>query len=240
MAGDSMKGAKLLVVEDDNTLREVICYNLRNEGYEVLEAVDGAAAVEQYRSGNPSLVILDLMLPVMNGLEVCRIIQSEKRTPVIMVTAKAGEVDKVVGLELGADDYVTKPFSMRELLARIQAVLRRTVNNEKQDDKAVKASKETLQAGDIRVDVSRHIVTRNNQPVDLNPKEYELLTFLMGHVGQVIGREQLLKAVWGYDYFGSARTVDVHMRWLRQKLEADPDKPVHLLTVRGYGYKFEA
>jgi two-component system OmpR family response regulator len=234
-----MKGETLLVVEDDSTLRQVLCYNLRKEGYEVLEAVDGAAAIEMYRASNPSLVILDIMLPVMSGLEVCRIIQSEKRTPVIMVTAKSEEVDKVVGLELGADDYLTKPFSMRELLARIQAVLRRTGPAEKEERKSEKPAKQYLQGGDILVDLSRHIVKRGDEVIELNPKEYELLIFLMGHMGQVIGREQILKTVWGYDFFGSARTVDVHMRWLRLKLEVDPEKPLHLVTVRGYGYKFE-
>jgi two-component system, OmpR family, response regulator len=234
-----MKGVTLLVVEDDNTLREVLCYNLRKEGYEVLEAVDGAGAVEMYRAANPALVILDIMLPVMSGLEVCRIIQGEKRTPVIMVTAKSEEVDKVVGLELGADDYLTKPFSMRELLARVQAVLRRTGTTSMENRKTDKPVEQHLQGGDITIDLSKHIVKRGDDLVELNPKEYELLSFLMGHMGQVIGREQVLKTVWGYDYFGSARTVDVHMRWLRLKLEADPEKPSHLVTVRGYGYKFE-
>jgi two-component system, OmpR family, response regulator len=234
-----MRGTTILVVEDDDTLREVLCYNLRKEGYDVLEAADGALAVEAYRTHSPSLVILDLMLPSMNGLEVCRIMQTEKRTPVIMVTAKSDEVDKVVGLELGADDYVTKPFSMRELLARIQAVLRRTGKPVVKDEEKVNAPGQYLVGGDIKVDVSRHNVTRGNDMIELNPKEYELLSFLMAHAGKVIGREQLLKAVWGYDYFGSERTVDVHMRWLRQKLEADPEKPRHLVTVRGYGYKFE-
>ena len=234
-----MKGITILVVEDDSTLREVLCYNLRKEGYEVLEAADGAKAVEAFHTEHPSLVILDLMLPVMSGLEVCRIIQGQKRTPVIMLTAKAEEVDKVVGLELGADDYITKPFSMRELLARVQAVLRRVAPTAGQAEKQETGAGRILKGGEIAIDLSRHIVTLRGDPVELNPKEYELLSFLMSHAGQVMDREQLLKSVWGYDYFGSARTVDVHMRWLRQKLEADPDKPRHLVTVRGYGYKFE-
>ncbi|MGD0856658.1 MAG: response regulator transcription factor [Dehalococcoidia bacterium] len=234
-----MKGTTLLVVEDDNTLREVLSYNLRKEGYNVLEAADGGKAIELFRTGGPSLVILDLMLPVMSGLEVCRIIQSERRTPIIMLTAKAEEVDRVVGLEMGADDYVTKPFSMRELLARVKAVLRRAVTETKEHVKEGKETERYLQGGDIRIDLSRHSVLRGQETVELNPKEFELLSFLMSNTGQVIGREQVLRKVWGYDYIGNARTVDVHMRWLRQKLEAEPDKPVHLMTVRGYGYKFE-
>ena len=237
-----MKEITLLVVEDDNTLREVLSYNLRKEGYSVLEAADGGKAIELFRTGNPALVILDLMLPVMSGLEVCRIIQSERQTPIIMLTAKAEEVDRVVGLELGADDYVTKPFSMRELLARVKAVLRRaaTETERKENNKAEKEAAQYLEGGEIKVDLTRHSVSCGQKVVDLNPKEFELLSFLMSNAGQVISREQVLRKVWGYDYIGNARTVDVHMRWLRQKLEVIPEKPVHLVTVRGYGYKFEA
>ena len=234
-----MKEITLLVVEDDNTLREVLSYNLRKEGYNVLEASDGGKAIELVRTGNPALVILDLMLPVMSGLEVCRVIQSERQTPIIMLTAKTEEVDRVVGLEMGADDYVTKPFSMRELLARVKAVLRRAGAEIKENMKAEKVLAECLQGGDIRINLTRHSVLRGQEVVELNPKEFELLSFLMNNIGQVISREQVLRKVWGYDYIGNARTVDVHMRWLRQKLEADPEKPVHLMTVRGYGYKFE-
>ena len=235
-----MKETTILVVEDDNTLREVLSYNLRKEGYNVLEAADGGKALELYRGADPSLIILDLMLPVMSGLEVCRIVQSEKSVPVIMLTAKAEDVDKVVGLELGADDYVTKPFNMRELLARIKAVLRRSGSGAKKTGGAEQEMVRFLDGGDIRVDLSKHAVLRGQEQVELNPKEFELLAFLMSNIGQVISREQVLRKVWGYDYIGSARTVDVHMRWLRQKLEADPEKPVHLITVRGYGYKYEA
>ena len=236
-----MKEITLLVVEDDNTLLEVLSYNLRKEGYNVLEAADGGRAIELFRTGNPALVILDLMLPVMSGLEVCRIIQSERHTPIIMLTAKTEEIDRVVGLELGADDYVTKPFSMRELLARVKAVLRRaaTETERKENVKAEKEVAQSLQYGDIRIDLTGHSVLCGQKVVGLNPKEFELLSFLMSNAGQVISREQVLRKVWGYDYIGNDRTVDVHMRWLRQKLEADPEKPVHLVTVRGYGYKFE-
>jgi two-component system, OmpR family, response regulator len=234
-----MKEITLLVVEDDNTLREVLSYNLRKEGYNILEAADGAKALELFRSADPSLIVLDLMLPVMSGLEVCRIIQSERRTPVIMLTAKTEEVDRVVGLEMGADDYVTKPFSMRELLARVKAVLRRAGSETKENMDAEKKPARYLQGGDIKIDLVRHSVLRGKKIVELNPKEFELLGFLMRNTGQVISREQVLREIWGYDYIGNARTVDVHMRWLRRKLEADAEKPVHLMTVRGYGYKFE-
>ena len=234
-----IKEITILLVEDDNTLREVLSYDLQKEGYIVLEAADGAKALQLYRSANPSLILLDLVLPVMSGLEVCRIIQSEKRVPVIMLTAKAEDVDKVVGLELGADDYVTKPFSMRELAARIKAVLRRTGAGANEARKAEAGGGQYLEGGDIRVDLSRHSVTCRNELVELNPKEFELLVLLMSNMGQVINREQILTKVWRYGYTGNDRTVDVHMRWLRQKLEADPDKPVHLITVRRYGYKYQ-
>ena len=227
----------ILVVEDDNTLREVLAYNLRKEGYRVLEAADGAKALEIYRSSPVTLVILDIMLPLLNGLEVCRIIHSENKVPVIMLTAKSEEIDKVVGLELGADDYVTKPFSMRELLARIKALLRRV---EAEGEKTSRQVGRFLEGGAIKIDLLKHTLLHNNEPVELNPKEFELLVFLMRNIGQVISREQLLSKIWGYDYIGNARTVDVHIRWLRQKIEDDAEKPVHLITVRGYGYKFEA
>lgn len=235
-----MKEITLLVVEDDGTLRDILCLNLRKEGYRVLEAADGGAALEQCRKGNPDLIILDLMLPVMNGLEVCRVIRGEKSIPIIMLTAKTEVVDKVVGLEIGADDYITKPFSMRELLARIKAVMRRVEPSAIEGDKtAEKSAGKHLKYGNISMDLTKHVVMRGDEIIELNPKEFELLAFLMNNAGQVISREQVLRKVWGYDYIGNARTVDVHMRWLRQKLEADAENPRHLLTVRGYGYKFE-
>jgi DNA-binding response OmpR family regulator len=234
-----MQEKSILIVEDDNTLREVLGYNLRQEGYRVLEARDGGKALEMYRKERPSLMILDLMLPVLSGLEVCRIVNSEGKVPIIMLTAKASEVDKVVGLEVGADDYVTKPFSMRELLARVKAVLRRDKVDELVKGTPGKGQKQ-LEAGGLRVDLAKHRVFRDDELVELNPKEFELLVYLMSNKGQVIGREQILRQVWGYEYIGNARTVDVHMRWLRQKIEKDAEKPEHLVTVRGYGYKFES
>jgi two-component system, OmpR family, response regulator len=234
-----MSEIKILVVEDDNTLRETLQYNLEKEGYTVSLARDGGEALNQARAGKPDLMLLDLMLPVMDGLEVCRVLRSEMQLPVIMLTAKTEEVDKVVGLELGADDYVTKPFSMRELHARIKAVLRR-VGEKKLSEATVEAGGEIIKAGNFEVDTSRHSVYKGGNPVELNPKEFELLAYLMANKGQVMSREQILHKVWGYEYIGNDRTVDVHMRWLRQKLEADAENPQHLMTVRGYGYKFQA
>jgi len=230
-------GTSILVVEDDDTLRELLRYNLGKEGYSVVTAVDGAEAVEKYRSSKPQLIILDIMLPRMSGTEVCRIVRGESQVPIIMLTAKAEEVDRVVGFELGADDYVTKPFSMRELLSRIKALLRRS-EAVKDAGTAAAGSGGFLEAGDITVDLKKHEVSRSGTKVELNPKEFELLVLLLSNRGQVISREQILRKVWGYDFIGNDRTVDVHMRWMRRKLETDPDNPQYLLTVRGYGYKF--
>jgi DNA-binding response OmpR family regulator len=233
-----MTESKILVVEDDSTLRETLQYNLEKEGYVVLLAKDGGEALDQARSGRPDLMLLDLMLPVMSGLEVCRVLRSEMQLPVIMLTAKTEEVDKVVGLEMGADDYVTKPFSMRELQARIKAVLRRSGEN-KQAEAALETGGEKIRAANMEIDTVRHSVSCNGNPVELNPKEFELLAYLMANKGQVMSREQILRKVWGYEYIGNDRTVDVHMRWLRQKLEKDAENPQYLITVRGYGYKFQ-
>jgi two-component system OmpR family response regulator len=228
--------SSILVVEDDDTLRELLQYNLKKEGYTVLTAVNGAEALEKYRSDKPVLIILDIMLPVMSGTEVCRIVRGESQVPIIMLTAKTEEVDRVVGFELGADDYVTKPFSMRELLSRIKAVLRRS--EAVRDEGTATAAGGFLEAGDIKIDLKKHEVVRSGTGVELNPKEFELLVFLLSNRGQVFSREQILRNVWGYDFIGNDRTVDVHMRWMRRKLETDPDNPQYLLTVRGYGYKF--
>jgi len=227
----------VLVVEDDDTLRELLKYNLKKEGYAVLTAGDGGEALEVYRSKKPQLVILDIMLPVMSGTEICRIIRAESQTPIIMLTAKSEEVDRVVGLELGADDYVTKPFSMRELLARIKAVLRRS-EGAKGAGVPPAGKNKFLEAADIAVDLNKHEVRKGGNRVELNPKEFELLVLLLSNRGQVFSREQILRKVWGYDYIGNDRTVDVHIRWMRRKLETDPDNPRYLVTVRGYGYKF--
>jgi DNA-binding response OmpR family regulator len=220
----------VLVVDDEPTLVATLKYNLEREGYRVVSAGDGERAISLARSERPDLMILDLMLPAVDGLEVCRILRREMTLPILMLTARVGEVDKVVGLEIGADDYVTKPFSTRELLARIRALLRRTTTP---------ADEEMLVAGDLRIDMKRREVSRNEKPVELKPKEMELLIYFMRNKGRAFTREQLLREVWGYDFYGDSRTVDVHVSWLRQKIEAVPGKPVRILTVRGVGYRFE-
>ncbi|MDP3879602.1 MAG: response regulator transcription factor [Dehalococcoidales bacterium] len=226
---------KILIVEDDRNLLATLKYNLLKESYEVITAVDGAQAIEIARSERPELIVLDVMLPELSGFEVCRILRKEMTVPILMLTAKTEEVDKIVGLEIGADDYMTKPFSMRELLARVRAMLRRADMS-----KPKPASEpESLKIGDLEIDVGRHRAFCGGMQLDLTPKEYDLLVFLARNKGFVFSREQLLEKVWGYDYAGDTRTVDVHIRWLRQKIETDPAHPRNLLTVRGAGYKLE-
>jgi DNA-binding response OmpR family regulator len=220
----------VLVVDDEPTLVATLKYNLEREGYRVLSASDGEKAIALARSERPDLMILDLMLPAVDGLEVTRILRREMSLPILMLTARVGEVDKVVGLEIGADDYVTKPFSTRELLARVRALLRRT---------GAPSDEESLVSGDLRIDLKRREVSRSGKTIDLKPKEMELLTYFMRNKGRAFTREQLLREVWGYDFMGDSRTVDVHISWLRQKIEEQPGKPVRLITVRGVGYRFE-
>ncbi|HLF72160.1 MAG TPA: response regulator transcription factor [Dehalococcoidia bacterium] len=220
----------VLVVDDEPTLVATLRYNLEREGYRVVTASDGEKALAVARAERPDLLVLDLMLPVIDGLEVCRILRREMSTPIIMLTARAEEVDKVVGLEIGADDYLTKPFGTRELLARIRALLRRTTSP---------SDEETVTSGDLRLDLKRREVTRKEQPLELKPKEMELLIFFLRNRGRAFTREQLLREVWGYDFYGDSRTVDVHVSWLRQKIEDVPSKPVRLITIRGVGYRFE-
>lgn len=233
-----MADSKVLIVEDDRTLLDVLKYNLTKEGYAVASATDGVQALNVARSEKPDLIILDIMLPKLDGFEVCRILRREMTTPILMLTAKAGETDKVVGLELGADDYMTKPFSMREFLARVKATLRRA-----EMTIAAGSVKETIpsliKVGELEIDFARHKVSRANSVIELSPKEFELLAFLAKNREQVFSRDQLLEKIWGYNYTSDTRTVDVHMRWLRQKIETDPTNPRYLLTVRGVGYKFE-
>jgi two-component system OmpR family response regulator len=226
---------KILVVEDDKNLLETLKYNLTKEGYNVMTAVDGVNALNIANEKNPDLVILDLMLPGMNGLEVCRILRKKMTVPILMLTAKSEEIDKVVGLEIGADDFMTKPFSMRELQARIRAMLRRFIWATSEIAGEVKV----IKTGEIEVNTARHQAFLKGEELILTPKEFELLAFLMINKGLVFSREKLLEKVWGYDYAGDTRTVDVHIRWLRQKLENDPAKPKFLVTVRGTGYKLE-
>jgi DNA-binding response OmpR family regulator len=220
----------ILVVDDETTLRETLVEALEMEGYRAIPAADGREALVRFRADNPDLVLLDLMLPELSGVEVCRILRAESAVPIIMLTAKDGEVDKVVGLELGADDYVTKPFSLRELTARIRAILRRSEQAAGPDAPA------TVPVGRVLVDLAGHRILRDGAAVPLKPKAFELLAFLLGHQGQVFTRDQLLERVWGYDYAGETRTVDVHVHWLRAEIEEDPAVPVLLQTVRGVGY----
>jgi DNA-binding response OmpR family regulator len=222
---------RVLLVDDEPTLLATVRYNLERDGYEVATAADGETAIEEARARPPDLVILDLMLPRMSGLEVCRVLRQEGATPILMLTAKSDEVDKVVGLELGADDYVTKPFSMRELLARVRALLRRA--------ETPAPSGDTLTSRDLRVDLVRRQAYRGGDPLALKPKEFDLLVYFLRNRGRAFTREQLLNGVWGYDFVGDSRTVDVHVSWLRHKIEATPAKPTRLVTVRGTGYRFE-
>jgi len=226
---------KILIVEDDANLQETIKYNLRKEGYDIVTASDGEQALAAARREKPDLLVLDVMLPKLNGFEVCRTLRKEMTVPILMLTAKADETDKIVGLEIGADDYMTKPFSMRELLARVRAILRRA----KMADTPPAGSAGIIKAGQLEVDVARHTVSLSGKVIELTPKEFDLLAFLAGNKGLVFSREQLLENVWGYDYAGDTRTVDVHIRWLRQKIERDAGHPRYLVTVRGTGYKLE-
>ncbi len=230
-----MSKNKILIVEDDANLMATLRYNLQKDGYNVATAIDGAEAIEIARKVKPDLILLDIMLPTMNGFEVCRILRKEMTVPILMLTAKAEETDKVVGLEIGADDYMTKPFSMRELLARVRAMLRRA----RMFETVPTAEGSLLKIEDLEIDPARHIASLNETALDLTPKEFALLLFLARNKGFVFNREQLLEKVWGYDYAGDTRTVDVHIRWLRQKIEANPQKPRYLITVRGTGYKLE-
>ena len=224
--------SRILVVEDEESFSDPLSYLLRREGYEVSVADDGPAALEEFERNGADLVLLDLMLPGLPGTEVCRRLRSRSNVPVIMLTAKDGEIDKVVGLELGADDYVTKPYSSRELVARVRAVLRRGTEPEQ-------SSVATVEAGPVRMDIERHVVTVDGQPVAMPLKEFELLELLLRNAGRVLTRMQLIDRVWGSDYVGDTKTLDVHVKRLRGKIEPDPASPRHLVTVRGLGYKFE-
>jgi DNA-binding response OmpR family regulator len=224
--------AKILVVDDEPTLVATLKYNLEREKYEVVTATEGGSAIEIARSSRPDLVLLDLMLPGMDGIEVCRVLRKDTDVPILMLTAKGTEIDKVVGLEVGADDYLTKPFGMRELIARVKALLRRSTTTDRRDG-------DVFTSGDLQADMGRRQAYKNGQPLTMKPKELELLAFLLRNKGRAFTREQLLSQIWGYDFAGDSRTVDVHVRWLRQKIEEEPDKPGRLVTVRGTGYRFE-
>jgi two-component system, OmpR family, response regulator RegX3 len=225
-------GARILVVEDEASLADTIRYNLEREGYRVSVAADGRRALARFEAEPPALVILDLMLPELSGLDVCRQIRQRSQVPIVMVTAKDSEADKVTGLELGADDYVTKPFSIRELVSRVRAHLRRAEMHQGGTDD------EVLAAGPVEMDVARHEVRVGGELVDFTPKEFDLLETLLRRRGRLLTREFLISEIWGADYFGDTKTLDVHVKRLRQKVEEDPHRPAHLMTVRGLGYRF--
>ncbi|HUQ78984.1 MAG TPA: response regulator transcription factor [Patescibacteria group bacterium] len=224
----------ILVVEDDATLRETLVEALEGEGFRVVSAGDGRSALARFRADQPDLVLLDLMLPELSGIEVCRIIRAESGVPIVMLTARDSELDKVVGLELGADDYVTKPFSLRELSARIRGLFRRSEQIALPDG----GLPPVVDLGRVQVDLAGHRLLRDGEPVPIKPKAFELLAFLLRHPGQAFTRDQLLEHVWGYDYAGETRTVDVHVHWLRSTLEEDAAAPRFIHTVRGVGYVF--
>jgi len=226
--------SRVLVVEDEESLLFTLAHSLKREGYTVITANRGDDGLKVAREQHPDLILLDVMLPGLDGIQVCRLLRRDSDVPIIMLTALGGEGDRVAGLDTGADDYMPKPFGMRELMARVRALLRRSGPRAAPD-----TGPSLLVSGDIQVDRERHEVTYRGAILRLKPKEFELLLFFLQHPGRVFSREQILDEVWGYDFFGGPRTVDVHIRWLRQKIEADPANPARLKTVRGSGYLFE-
>ena len=226
----------VLVVEDEPNLLAALEYTLEQEGYVVLTAIDGESGLHLARTREPDVLILDVMLPSLDGFEICRIIRRESSIPILMLTARGEEVDRVVGLELGADDYVTKPFSMRELLARIRSLLRRaspptSIGSQNES--------EVLRSGDLIIDLASHSATLEDKPLDMKPREFSLLSLLAANRGRAFTRDQILERLWGHDYIGDSRTVDVHVRWLREKIEPEPSKPQRIVTIRGVGYRFD-
>ncbi len=232
-----MSAQTVLIVEDEENILEAVRYNLEHEGYRVLAAQDGEEGLTLTRQDSPDLVLLDIMLPQLDGFELCRILRRESDVPILMLTAKGEEIDRVVGLELGADDYVTKPFSMRELVVRVRNLLRRSAAASGREAQA--ASNSVLSANGLEVDVDGHTARLDGRPLQMKPREFSLLALLMENMGRVFTREQILERLWGYDYIGDARTVDVHVRWLREKIEPEPGKPRRIVTIRGVGYRFD-
>lgn len=230
---------RILVVEDEPSLQETLKYNLDKAGYQTVVSGDGAEALRLARENPPDLILMDIMLPGLDGVEVTRILRHEQSTPIIMLTAKDSEIDRVLGLEIGADDYLTKPFSMRELLARVKAQLRRVKLVEDDLREQGAQPEQRLQFGDLVLDTDRREVFLNDQLIRLKPKEYQLLHYLAAHQGKALSRDLILEEVWGWDYSGGSRSVDVHIRWLREKIEADPSQPQRIITLRGVGYRFE-
>ena len=234
MRGMYVNNQKIVIVEDEKAISDIIKFNVEKEGYQAYTAFDGEEGLALIREVDPDLILLDLMMPKMDGLEVCRRVRKTKNTPIIMLTAKAEEVDKVVGLEIGADDYVTKPFGVRELMARVRANLRRVENTKPM----VKEDENIIREGNIKIDIGKYEVQKNGQVIELTHLEFELLKFLCSQKGQVFSRETLLREVWGYEYYGDIRTIDVTVRRLREKIEDDPSKAEYVLTKRGIGYYF--
>jgi DNA-binding response OmpR family regulator len=230
--------AVVLVVEDDATLLDAVAYNLQRDGHEVHTAADGVLGLARAREEQPDLIVLDLMLPRMSGFDVCRLVRSEQPVPILILTARDSEQDVISGLDLGADDYLTKPFSMRELRARVNSLLRRDGLSRDAGPRADGPSADVLVSGNLVLDVGRHEVRKAGIEVSLRPREFLLLEYLMRQPGQVLSRDLILERVWGYTYAGESRTVDVHVRWLREKLEDEPSRPRHIETVRGFGYRF--
>ena len=233
-----MSAQTVLVVEDEENILEAIRYNLEREGYRVLAAQDGEEGLTLTRRDAPDLVVLDVMLPRLDGFEICRILRRESDVPIVMLTAKGEEIDRVVGLELGADDYVTKPFSMRELVVRIRNLLRRAKPQAERESRPAPEDA-PLSVNGLELDLAAHTARLNGQPLQLKPREFALLALLMQNMGRAFTREQILERLWGYDYIGDARTVDVHVRWLREKIEPVPGKPRRIITIRGVGYRFD-
>ena len=231
-----MAGEKILVVDDEENILEAIKYSLSKEGYEVYGASDGEIGLEKAKELSPDLVILDVMLPLLDGFEVCRILRKDMDVSVFMLSAKSEEIDRVVGLEIGADDYITKPFSMRELMARVRNALRRA-NEERGNANSSKSEK--IVAGELEINLSSHTVRLSGMPIEMKPREFSLLSLLASNAGRVYSRYQILEILWGHAYIGDVRTVDVHVRWIREKIEDDPSRPTKIVTVRGVGYRFD-
>ncbi len=235
---------RILIVEDEINLRETLAYNLNRQGYEVDTVGDGNTAISMALDHHPDLILLDIMLPGIDGFEVCRIVRQKLNVPIIFLTARDDEIDRVLGLEIGGDDYVSKPFSMRELMARVKARLRmsRLLREQANEEFSAALAKDSTAGdtfGNMQINPKRREILLNGKPLDLKPKEYELLLFLTQYPGRVVSRDSILREVWGYEYLGDSRTVDVHVRWIREKIEEDPSNPVRLITVRGAGYRFE-
>ncbi len=232
-----MAREKILVVEDEENILEAIKYSLTSEGFDVYGAEDGEKGLEMARELVPDLVLLDVMLPKIDGFEVCRMLRKDMDLPVFMLSAKAEEIDRVVGLEIGADDYITKPFSMRELVVRVRNSLRRRSLASSENNSS--DSKEIIKAGDLEIDLTSHVIRLNGENLEMKPREFDLLVMLASSKGRAFTRDQILERLWGHEYIGDIRTVDVHVRWIREKIEVDPGKPSRIVTIRGVGYRFD-